>query len=511
MTRTLVDLCLLCIVVVALTGCSGQTAEQPPRLIPMEDFFKNPKETGYDLSPDGKHVAFLKPWENRLNVHVLAIGGEEPVRITSDMERDIRGFAWANNTRIVYFQDSGGDENYHAFAADIDGGNVVELTPFEGVKVGMIDDLEDNDEEMLISMNRNNPQVFDVYRINIVTGEMSLVAENPGNILGWVTDNDGLLRAAASTDGINTSLLYRAKESDPFQTVMTTSFKNTVDPLYFTFDNKYLYVTSNMERDKQAIFKMDPETGAHMEMIFEHPEVDVSRLLRSKEREVITGAAYVTDMKHYHFFDEQRKELQDFLEARLPGYEVIVTSMSRDETKVLVRTYSDKSLGAYYYYDTVSGDFEKLVDVSPWIDENEMADMKPVQYTSRDGKTIGGDDVSNSAHRHQAVDRHNNTARSDCSEIGGDPFRPVLTQKCNHLPRLQPLIDKPARDRIDVVPQSIVCDLVTALAVPCPHSRFRAEIRRTPVDQLAQGEDSPMIAQVFFVAIHKHPPVLLSV
>ncbi len=81
--------------------------------------------------------------------------------------------------------------------------------------------------------------------------------------------------------------------------------------------------------------------------------------MRSKEREVITGVAFTTDKRGYHFFDEQRRQLQESLEAKLPGYEVAVASMSRDENRVLVRTYSDKSLGAYYFFDTAERRFHE--------------------------------------------------------------------------------------------------------------------------------------------------------
>ncbi|MCD4749508.1 MAG: S9 family peptidase, partial [Thermoanaerobaculales bacterium] len=310
--------------------------------------------------------------------------------ISNATERDVAGFVWAGDNRICYLQDTGGDENYHLFAVNVDGSNPVELTPFEGVRANLVDDLETDENHMLISLNQRDPRVFDVFRIDVNTGDMELVAENPGNIQGWVTDNDGKVRAAVTSDGVNTSLLYRSDEDGQFENVITLNFKESLDPLFFTFDNQLLYVSSNVDRDKKAIYTFDPETAEHLDLIFEHPEVDVSGLMRSKEREVITGVVYTTDKRAYHFLDDQRRDLQQILEEKLPGYEVVVTSLSRDETKVLARTYSDKSQGAYYFFDTASGDFSKLVDISPWFDESEMADMKPIQFTSRDGLTIPG-------------------------------------------------------------------------------------------------------------------------
>ncbi len=359
-------------------------------LIPLEDFFKNPEKTTFQLSPDGERLAFMMPWKNRLNVFIQKIGQDEIKRLTSAEERDIAGYFWANNKRIAYVQDKGGDENFRLYAVDIDGANQKDLTPFEKVKVELIDELKDNDDELLIAMNKRDARIFDVYRINVNSGEMKMIAQNPGNITGWVTDHDGILRIAATTDGVNTGILYRNNETEDFRLVTTSNFKETFSPGMFTYDNSLIYMISNKGRDKLAIVKYDIENNKELEVIYEHPEVDVSNLLSSDKRKVITGVSFVTDKLHYHFFDDERKQLQQDLESRLPGYEVVVSHSNRDEDKVLVRTYSDKSRGAYFYYDLNSKDFKKLADVSPWLNENDMADMKPIEFESRDGLKIHG-------------------------------------------------------------------------------------------------------------------------
>ncbi len=363
---------------------------QLPRLIPMKDFFRNPQQGGFQLSPDGEHLSFLQPWENRLNIHIQKMGEEKYQRITSATKRDITGYFWANNKRIAYVQDTGGDENFRLYAVDIDGNNFKELTPFDKVRVTLIDDLEDNENEMLIGMNKRDPRVFDVYRINIHTGEMKMIAENPGYITGWQTDHDGKLRIATIADGVNTGFLYRATEEEPFQLLFQGDFRQTFAPLYFTFDNKNLYVASNIGRDKTAIHLYNIETKKTEDLIYEHPEVDVSRLLISTKRKKITGVAFLTHKRQYHFFDEDRKNLQEDIEKRLPGYDVVIASMSKDESKLLVVKYSDRSRGSYYYYNRATGEFKKLIESSPWLVEEEMAEMQPVSYKSRDGLTING-------------------------------------------------------------------------------------------------------------------------
>jgi len=369
-------------------GCAPK--EEIPRLIPIEDFFRNPEKVAFSLSPDGAHIAWMQPWQNRLNIHVYKIGEEKVTRITSATERDISGYMWANNSRLAYVQDKAGDENFKLYTVNVDASGEKELTPFEKIQVRLVDKLEMDNEHILIAVNKRNPRVFDVYRININTGQMDMIVQNPGSIVGWLTDHEGNLRVARATDGVNTGLLYRESEKDAFQVLARTDFKETLTPIFFTFDNKNLYVASNLGRDKTAIYEYDVKTKEQIRLIYEHPEVDVSGLLRSDKRKKITGVVYIIDKRYYHFFDQEREQLQKDLEERLPGYEVDVVSMSEEERKVLLRAYSDRSFGAYYYLDRDKNEFLKLADISPWLNEEELAEMKPITYKSRDGLTIHG-------------------------------------------------------------------------------------------------------------------------
>ena len=362
-------------------------------IIPLEDFFKNPEMSSFQLSPNGDYISYMKPWKegNRMmNVYVKPINSDKEMRITNASKRSLYGYFWLNDNRIAYIQDEGGDENIHIFAVDIDGSNNIDLTPYDNIQARVTDDLEDDPNFMLVSLNKRIPQVHDVYRLNVNTGEISMVAENPGNISGWMTDNDGKLRIATTSDGVNTSILYREKETDNFKSILTTNFKETVAPLYFTFDNDELYVASNRGRDKTAIFKFDLNAAEEGELIFEHDEVDVYGLMRSKKRKKITGVSYTTDKRQMKFFDEWRQNLQNTLEYKLRNVEVAISDLSKDETKAIVVTYSDKSRGTYYYYDIKTKKLVKLADLSPWLDENQMAEMSPISYKSRDGLIING-------------------------------------------------------------------------------------------------------------------------
>ena len=374
--------------IIIFAGCNQMENKAP--LIPMEDFFRNPEKSSFKISPNGNHIAYMKPWKSRMNVYVVDIKTDVEKRLTSSSERSIYGFLWLGNNRIGYVKDDGGDENMHFYAVDKDGSNEIDLTPFENVKTTIIDDLEEDPDHVILGLNKRNQQIFDPYRVNINTGKMEMIAENPGNISGWLTDHDGKLRIAVTSDGVNTSLLYRKSETDEFKSILTTDFKEGISPLFFTFDNKNLYVSSNRGRDKSAIYEFNIEQVQETKLIFEHEEVDVSSLMYSRKRKILTGVNYTVAKTKRVFFDDWRENIQNKLEAKLPGYEVGITSFSKDETKAVVVTYSDKSRGTYYYYDMTEDKITDLGKVSPWLNEDHMAEMKPVKYTSRDGLTIHG-------------------------------------------------------------------------------------------------------------------------
>ena len=360
--------------------------------IPLENFFKNPEKIDYQVSPDGTYFSFMAPYENRLNLFVQKIGSDTTIRITSETERDITASMWAGNNRILFIKDTGGDENYQLYGVNIDGTDLKSYTNFPNVRTTIIDPLRKIDSLVIIGMNKRNPQVFDPYRLNLNTGELTLLAENPGNIQGWMTDHDGKLRVAnAIVDGVNNQILYRETEDQPFQPVLTTNFKETVSFAVFTPDNKMVYALTNIGRDKTALVLMDPKTCEEKEVLYMNDKYDISDLNYSEKKNRLTVVACEghKDMIR-HYFDKDEEEIRKKLEAQLPGYNVGVTSMSKDENIRLIYAGNDRTYGTYYLYNVKENKLTKVADIAPWIKEEEMCAMNPITYTSRDGLTIEG-------------------------------------------------------------------------------------------------------------------------
>lgn len=384
--------CALALAAVLLLayGCSNKQIT-PAKQYAVEDFFRNPEKVNFSLSPDGKFYAYMAPYKRMLNVYVREISKEAEIQLTYDTLRSVYGFFWANNERILYIKDSGGDENMKLFGVNKDGSNLTALVDFPKVRTEMIDDLPDIDEFVIIGLNKRVPQVFDPYRLNVNTGELTMLAENPGNIVGWMTDHNGELRVAfAVVEGVNTSLLYRDTEKDPFREILQTTFKETMSPQFFTFDNKKLYAVSDLGRDKLAAVVFDPMLAKEEKVLYENTDYDVDQLVYSRARKVLTAARYTSWKRERFFFDSEFETMMNDLKSKLGDLEFDLVSNNKAEDKFLVLAHSDKSLGTYYLYDKRSGILEKISDITPWLDPEEMATMNPVEYASRDGLTIHG-------------------------------------------------------------------------------------------------------------------------
>lgn len=364
-------------------------------LYKVEDFFRNPEKTSYQISPNGELIAYLAPHKRRMNVNIQEVKSGKKKRITSLLERDIAGYAWINDENIIYIRDNGGDENYSLSVVDVHTGESRELTPYENVKIQIIDDLEDSPDEVIIAMNKDNKQLFDPYRLNIMTGDIIKLAENSMEtpISGWFTDHDGKLRlATAVEEGVNSTILYRDSEDEEFRKVITTDFRTSIIPLFFDFEEDHiLYVASNLGRDKTVIRQLDCHTGKEVgDIIYENEEVDVQGLNYSRKNKRLTSISYYTDKLHRVILDEEMDQLQKDLSAHFKGLETRIVSQNKDETKFIIRTFSDVNMGAYYLYDKEEHAIMELCRIGYWLEDGELNPMSSIRFMARDGMNIHG-------------------------------------------------------------------------------------------------------------------------
>lgn len=364
----------------------------------VSDYFAKPASSSFQLSPIGTYLSYREKDDNLKNhVYVKNIETNQVKRVITEGEELVRGYGWANDSRLIYVMDKGGNEDYHLFAVNVDGSNQKELTPYDGVRVEILALLKDDKDHMIISMNKNNPQVFDPYKINIITGDIEQLYENTdliNPIMGYEFDKDGHLRGFSRLkNGINTELYYAVNPGD-FQLMKTTKWDDTFSILNFNYasNNPHdAYVLSNLESDKSKIYLYDLAKDQSIKELFSNKNYDVSGMDISRNRNwELDYFSYEGEKYEIVPVSKYYKKLHAKLQKEFPDYVFYLSDHTDDESRYLIYVTSDKLYGKYYSYDVNKDEIKLLFDLMPQLKEDDMAEMRPISFQSRDGLSIHG-------------------------------------------------------------------------------------------------------------------------
>ena len=364
----------------------------------VEDYFARPKAGSFSFSPNGKYLSYKEKDENKKNhVYVKNVTTDEVVRVIEEKEELIRGFGWANDDRLIYVMDKGGNEDYHLFAVDVDGQNQKELTPFEGVKVNILNSLKEDKDHLIISMNKNNPQIFEPYKINIVTGELKQLYKNEdaaNPIDGYIFDKEGNLRGFSKLrDGVNIDIYY-ATDGENYNILKELSWKDSFTISSFNYATDYehdAYVTSNLDSDKTRIYLYDLKENKIIRTLFSNKNYDVSGMSLSRNRGYeLDYFVYEGEKMNIIPVSKYYKKLHKRITKKFPDYNYSIADKTDDESKYLIFLQSDKLYGVYYSYDAKRKEFKLLYNLMPNLLEKDMAEMRPITFKSRDGITLHG-------------------------------------------------------------------------------------------------------------------------
>ena len=364
----------------------------------VEDYFARPKARSFSFSPNGTYLSYKEKDENKKNhVYVKNLETEKVTRVIEEKEELIRGFGWANDSRLIYIMDKGGNEDYHLFAVDIDGQNQKELTPFDGVQVNILQGLKEDKDHMIISMNQNNPQIFEPYKINIVTGDLKQLYKNEdvaNPINSYDFDKEGNLRGFVRLrDGVNMDIYYTT-DGENYEVKKQLSWKDSFSISSFNYATDYphdAYVISNLDSDKTQIYLYDLKEDKIIKKLFSNENYDVSGLALSRHRGYeLDYFAYEGEKSNVVPVSDYYKKLHKKITSKFPNYNYSIADKTDDESKYLIFLQSDKLYGTYYSYDAKKEEFKLLYNLMPNLIENDMAEMRPITFKSRDGKTIHG-------------------------------------------------------------------------------------------------------------------------
>ena len=368
----------------------------PPPLIPREVLFGNPEKAQPRLSPDGNRLAYLAPVDGVMNVWVgpvgSPVGGEDYRPVTRDRLRGIRIYFWAeDNEHIVYLQDVGGNEDWRIHATDPETQETRDLTPFEEVQAQLLAKNKRFPDTLLVGLNKDDPQVHDVYRLSISSGELELVAKNPGNVASWVADRDFRVRGAvAATPEGGFDLLFRDTEDGDWRTLVRWGPEDALNsgPIGFSGDGERMYLLDSREANAARLVALDPLGGA-LEVLAGDERYDVGDVLVHPDTYEIQAVAIEKARAEWTVLDESIRADFEIIEGLSRG-DFSVTSRDRADEDWLVAFTVDDRGASYYSYDRTERKGAHLFDARPALSEYTLARMEPVSFTARDGLTIEG-------------------------------------------------------------------------------------------------------------------------
>ncbi|MFZ0773457.1 MAG: alpha/beta fold hydrolase [Candidatus Sulfotelmatobacter sp.] len=372
-----------------------------PPLIDRELIFGNPEISGAQLSPDGKYLAFQRPWKDTRNIYVKGV--DEPFSaarlLTAEPKRPIAGYFWSRDSKyILYAKDNDGDENYNVYtvdpgakpAAGADAPAARDLTGLKGIRVELVDIPKSDPDTIYIGLNDRDNAWHDLYKLKVSTGEKTLVRKNTERITGWDFDLQGNLRLASrSAENGDTEILR--VDSDKFTKIYSCNVFESCNTIRFQKDGKRAYMDTNKgaDMDLSALVLFDPATGK-TETVESDPlkKVDFGAAVFSEATDELALTAYVDDRTRRYFKDKGFEADFKWLTGKLPNKEISRVSSTLDEQVWLVNAYSDTEPGETYIFDRKTHKLTLQYKVRENLPREALAEMRPVRYKSSDGLDI---------------------------------------------------------------------------------------------------------------------------
>jgi dipeptidyl aminopeptidase/acylaminoacyl peptidase len=375
--------------------------DELPELLDRNLFFGDPEISGAQISPDGRHITFIRPYQGVRNIWIKATEQtfDQARPLTAD-DKPVPGYFWSQDgAYVLYVQDRGGDENFHVWAVDPDGELEADsgvpaarnLTDFDGVRAMIIAVPRQTPDRMLVGLNDRDPALHDVYAVTISSGERELLIQNDQNIAGWVADLEGQVRLAMRQDTAGGMELIRVEDGTLGEVILSCTWEETCAPIRFFPEGDKAWFMSNRgeENDLVGLYVMDVHSG-ELELFERDPdnEVDFGGAVFSPDTDQLLATVYVGDRPRIYPHNDAFAADLEFLREQLPEGEIGLPSQTTDGSLALVSLSRDVDPGAVYLFNRGERTIELLYRSRPEIPVESMASMQPIRYTARDGLEI---------------------------------------------------------------------------------------------------------------------------
>lgn len=374
------------------TSCGKKESYKPIRLIPRSVLFGNPERMNPQISPNGNMISYIAPSRGALNVWVATISKDDMRPVTSDTIRGIYDYFWnADNKHIIFLNDKLGNEIYNLFMTNIETGETENLTPNDTVTTRIIYYNMNFPDEILISMNKDNPELFDAYRLYLATGDIEKLVKNTGSVFSWIADADMQIKAAhlVNNEG-GYSLVVREDEQSEWKVLIDWGPEDALlsAGIGFTRDGQSMFIIDSRGVNAARLIKMDIYSGK-MDVLAEDPQYDIGGIMTHPKTYEVQAVSFEKERQEIKILDESIREDIEILQKLHPG-DLSLTGRDQTDDNWLVAFSSDDGPVAYYAFDRSTNDATLLFHRRPKLNDYSFAKMEPMSFNARDGLTING-------------------------------------------------------------------------------------------------------------------------
>ncbi len=381
-------------------GCT----QQPEAVIPRSDLFGNPDKASLKISPDGRYISYLAPVNDVLNVWVAPVDKPDQAKaVTKDDSRGIRQYFWSyTGGRLLYLQDKGGDENWMLYSVNVETGDEMNLTPFEEIlgddgepimlpsgkkmrpRVQVQELSHDFPEEILIGLNNRDAQWFDIYKLNIVSGEMQLLLKNEG-YNSYVTDEKFDIRFASKMTPDGGIEYFTPDGNGSWTSFMKVGSEDMMTTRIFGFDKsgQTLYMIDSRGRNTAALKSLDLVSNESI-VLAEDDLADINNIMMHPTEYTIQAASSNYERTQWQILDPVIEDDMTYLKSVVDG-EIKVTSRTRDDDFWTVAYVKDDGPVRYYLYDREAENAKFLFTNRKVLEQHNLSHMHPVVIDARDG------------------------------------------------------------------------------------------------------------------------------
>lgn len=380
------------IVSLAIIACSASCSRRGPELIPVQALISHPTKTSPCISPDGRKLSYLAPRGDVLNIWVRTIGASDDRPVTRETERGIKRYFWAHdNKHIMFIQDIKGNDNWRLYGANIDTGEVTDYTPFDSISVSVVDYSKRFPSELIVSMNLGNRTVADAYRLDLETGELTMIAKNPGNVGRWLADADFVIRGAlAFQPHGGRDLIVRADADAPWRRVASWNSEDIASsgPLRFTRDGTGIYCLDARGYNTGRLVRI-AVADSSVEVIAEDPQYEIVSAFLQVDTYEMQAVAFAREHIEWTVLDPSLRSDFDAV-SRLARGDFEFASTDASDSTWIVRFNRDDGPEPYFLYDRRMGKGTLLFDERPELAKYTLARMEPISFKARDSLVIHG-------------------------------------------------------------------------------------------------------------------------